>query len=151
LPPNIIAAIDYRNAPVAQLDRAFGFEPKGRRFESFRARQISKQFEYLAFLACAGHPSVCHLAAKRIQIAPSSPVISRGMTRLLNEFAQARADGSMPHLLRRFTKVPMLIIDDFGPTTLSANERRDFLEFLDDRYDISSTVIANLSRRSDMR
>src|SRR5271154_5659204 len=24
-------------APVAQLDRAFGYEPKGRRFESFRA------------------------------------------------------------------------------------------------------------------
>jgi hypothetical protein len=24
-------------APVAQLDRVFGYEPKGRRFESFRA------------------------------------------------------------------------------------------------------------------
>ena len=29
----------YR-APVAQLDRALGFEPRGRRFESFRARQF---------------------------------------------------------------------------------------------------------------
>ena len=27
-------------APVAQLDRASGFEPEGRRFESVRARQI---------------------------------------------------------------------------------------------------------------
>ena len=27
-------------APVAQLDRAFGFEPKGRRFESFRAHHL---------------------------------------------------------------------------------------------------------------
>jgi hypothetical protein len=28
-----------QRAPVAQLDRAFGYEPKGRRFESFRAHQ----------------------------------------------------------------------------------------------------------------
>jgi hypothetical protein len=28
-------------APVAQLDRAFGYEPKGRRFESFRAHHNS--------------------------------------------------------------------------------------------------------------
>ena len=28
-------------APVAQLDRAPGFEPVGRRFESCRARQLS--------------------------------------------------------------------------------------------------------------
>ena len=30
-----------RYASVAQLDRASGFEPEGRRFESFRAHQIS--------------------------------------------------------------------------------------------------------------
>ena len=29
-----------RDAPVAQLDRAPGFEPGGRRFESVRARQF---------------------------------------------------------------------------------------------------------------
>ena len=31
-----------RCALVAQLDRAFGYEPKGRRFESFRAHQFIK-------------------------------------------------------------------------------------------------------------
>jgi hypothetical protein len=31
-----------RNAPVAQLDRVSGYEPEGRRFESFRARHIAK-------------------------------------------------------------------------------------------------------------
>ena len=29
-------------APVAQLDRVPGYEPGGRRFESFRARHIKK-------------------------------------------------------------------------------------------------------------
>jgi DNA replication protein DnaC len=70
-------------------------------------------------------------------------VLYRRMTRLLDELAQARADGSMPVLLRRYAKVNVLIIDDFGPTTLSTNERRDLLEVLDDRYDISSTVVTS--------
>ena len=30
-----------KNAPVAQLDRVPGYEPGGRRFESFRARHYS--------------------------------------------------------------------------------------------------------------
>jgi hypothetical protein len=34
-------------APVAQLDRAFGYEPKGRRFESFRAHHPSIEFNKL--------------------------------------------------------------------------------------------------------
>jgi DNA replication protein DnaC len=70
-------------------------------------------------------------------------VFYRRTTRLLDELAQARADGSMPTLLRRFAKVNVLIIDDFGPTTLSTNEHRDLLELLDDRYDISSTVVTS--------
>ena len=30
-------------APVAQLDRAFGYEPKGREFESLRARHLKRK------------------------------------------------------------------------------------------------------------
>lgn len=70
-------------------------------------------------------------------------VLYRRATRLLDELAQARADGSMPVLLRRYAKTSVLIIDDFGPATLSVNERRDLLEVLDDRYDISATVITS--------
>jgi DNA replication protein DnaC len=70
-------------------------------------------------------------------------VLYRRATRLFDELAQARADGSMPLLLRRYAKVNVLIIDDFGPATLSASERRDLLEVLDDRYDISATVVTS--------
>jgi DNA replication protein DnaC len=70
-------------------------------------------------------------------------VLYRRATRLFDELAQARVDGSMPVLLRRFAKTNVLIIDDFGPATLSANERRDLLEILDDRYDISATVVTS--------
>ena len=36
-------------APVAQLDRASGFEPEGREFESLRARQFLRHFVLRAF------------------------------------------------------------------------------------------------------
>ncbi len=32
------------NAPVAQLDRVFGYEPKGRGFESLLAYQVKELF-----------------------------------------------------------------------------------------------------------
>ncbi len=35
----IIAVVEITYAPLAQLDRAFGYEPKGRGFESLKARQ----------------------------------------------------------------------------------------------------------------
>ena len=44
-----IGAINQQNlpssiAPVAQLDRVLGYEPSGRRFESFLARHIAKGY-----------------------------------------------------------------------------------------------------------
>ncbi len=44
------------DAPVAQLDRAVGFEPTGRGFESLRARQILKDLEIPHFPDPAKHP-----------------------------------------------------------------------------------------------
>ena len=35
---------ELRYAPVAQLDRVFGYEPKGRGFESLLAYQINRLF-----------------------------------------------------------------------------------------------------------
>ncbi len=37
-----MACKDFLIAPVAQLDRVPGYEPGGRRFESFRARHIKR-------------------------------------------------------------------------------------------------------------
>ncbi len=34
----------FRHAPVAQLDRVFGYEPKGRGFESLLAYQMNRFF-----------------------------------------------------------------------------------------------------------
>ncbi len=62
----------YR-APLAQLDRASGYEPEGREFESLRARHISPiktlVSEKQAGNECCSRASVqllCNLSARRM-------------------------------------------------------------------------------------
>ncbi len=61
--------------------------------------------------------------------------------RLYQEVAIARADGSYPKLMNKFSKIKLLIIDDFCIAPMSDSERRDLLEVLEDRQSISSTII----------
>ena len=64
-------------------------------------------------------------------------------SRLFDELAQARADGTYALALRRIAKTPVLILDDFGLQPMAANERRDLLEVLEDRYNTASTVVTS--------
>ena len=54
----------------------------------------------------------------------------------------SRGEGSYLKHLRRLEKVDLLIIDDFGLNALSDNDRKDFLEIIEDRYMAGSTIIA---------
>lgn len=63
--------------------------------------------------------------------------------RLFGELYLAKADGTYPRLLKKLAKVELLIIDDFGCAPLESKERRDLREILEDRYDVSSTVITS--------
>jgi DNA replication protein DnaC len=87
-----------------------------------------------SYLACALGHKACR---------DGYTVIYRRVSRLLDELAQARADGTLPHLLRRFAKANVLILDDFGPQPFTAAERRSFNEVIEDRYDVSSTIITS--------
>ena len=55
----------------------------------------------------------------------------------------ARADGSFTKLLQRFQRIRLLIIDDFGINRFTDEERRDFLEIMEDRCNVRSTIIAS--------
>lgn len=70
-------------------------------------------------------------------------VVYRRATRLFDELAQARGDGTYPHLLRRLAKAQILILDDFGIEALGATQRKELLEVLDDRYKVSSTIVTS--------
>ena len=67
----------------------------------------------------------------------------RRLPRLLTELAIARADGRYPKLLASIAKTEVLVIDDRGPAKLNAENRRDLLEIIEDRYGIRSTVVTS--------
>jgi len=61
--------------------------------------------------------------------------------RLLQQLVIAKADGSYAKIMNKLAKAKVLIIDDLGLAPLTDVERRDLLEVIEDRYDLSSTII----------
>jgi len=86
------------------------------------------------FVACALGNSACR--------AGISTWYTR-LPRLLQELAIARADGSYGKLLTWLSRISVLIIDDWGLAPLADRERRDLLEVLEDRHEVSSTIISS--------
>lgn len=84
------------------------------------------------WLACA----LGNQAARR-----GLPVMYRRFVRLLEEFEIARADGSLPKLRGQIAKVNLLILDDWGVALLTARNRQDLLELVDDRTGGASLLI----------
>lgn len=87
-----------------------------------------------SYLACALGNKFCR---------DGCTVMFRRVSRLFEELRQARGDGSYNALLKRIAKTQLLILDDFGLDPLDATARHDLLEILEDRYNISSTVITS--------
>jgi DNA replication protein DnaC len=63
--------------------------------------------------------------------------------RLFQEFAVARGDGRYSKFINTIAKVNLLVIDDWGFSPLTDQERMDFLEILEDRHGIHSTIITS--------
>jgi len=86
------------------------------------------------YLACAlGHSACRHGLSTRYF----------RLSRLLDQLALARADGSYPKILDRLQKVRLLVLDDFGLAPLSDPQRRDLLEILEDRYGRRATLVTS--------
>lgn len=62
---------------------------------------------------------------------------------LFRDLAIARGDGSYSKLLNRLAKTDLLVVDDWGLSSLNDAERRDFLEVMEDRHGIRSTVVTS--------
>jgi DNA replication protein DnaC len=63
--------------------------------------------------------------------------------RLFTALALARADGRYTRMLRAIARLDLLILDDWGPETLNAEQRRDLLEIVEDRYDTKSIIVTS--------
>jgi DNA replication protein DnaC len=86
------------------------------------------------YIACALGSSACRMGISTQYFR---------LPNLLEDLTIAKADGSYGKTLIRLAKVKLLIVDDWGFTTLNDKERRIFLDILEDRYDISSTIISS--------
>jgi len=63
--------------------------------------------------------------------------------RLFAELELQHGDGRFPKLFRTLTKTDILILDDWGPDRLSAGQRRDLMEIIEERHGRSSTIITS--------
>ena len=63
--------------------------------------------------------------------------------RLFADLELAHGDGRFARLFRTLVKADLLILDDWGPDRLTANQRRDLMEIVEDRYGRSSTLITS--------
>ena len=87
-----------------------------------------------SWLACALAHSACRNGHSALYVRVS---------RLLSELATARADGRYPRRLESLAKTKVLVMDDWGLTPFSAENRHDLLEVLEDRHGVRSTVVTS--------
>ena len=70
-------------------------------------------------------------------------VLYQRSSRLFASLALARGDGRYGRLMRQFARTDLLILDDWGPEPLTAEQRRDLLEIVEDRYNAGSVIITS--------
>ena len=86
------------------------------------------------WLACALAQAACR---------DGVTVLYKRVPRLFDELELAHADGRFPRLFRTLTKTQLLILNDWGPDRLNANQRRDLMEIVEDRYGAGSILITS--------
>ncbi len=70
-------------------------------------------------------------------------VMYRRSARLFADLATARGEGRLTRLMATLERTRLLIIDDWGPEPLNAEQRRDLLEIIDDRDQKGSLLITS--------
>lgn len=70
-------------------------------------------------------------------------VLYQRIPRLFSDLALARGDGRYARLMRALGGVKLLILDDWGLQPLTAEQRHDMLEIVEDRYGRGATLVAS--------
>jgi DNA replication protein DnaC len=87
-----------------------------------------------SWLACALGHKACR---------DNRSVLYHRVPRLFEALALARGDGRYARLLKTIGRAQLLILDDWGLSVLTAAERRDLLEVLEDRHGRASTIVTS--------
>jgi len=86
------------------------------------------------FLASSLGHSACRAGSK---------VLFTRSDKLFRELLQSRADNSTDRVMRKFTSIDLLIIDDFGLKRLDHEQSSDIYELLVERHKRTSTIITS--------
>jgi len=128
-----LADIDYK--PSRKLDRSYIA-----RLSDFAWVEDAKNLILTGctgtgktWIACAFGAEACRKGLR---------VIFYRVSRLLNEFTVASADGTVAKLLAKLKKADIMILDDWGLLTLTPLEGRFLHEVFEDRYGERSTIIS---------
>ena len=70
-------------------------------------------------------------------------VLYHRLPRLLASLELARGDGRFNRLFRKIVRADLLILDDWGPDRMTAGQRRDLMEIVEERHARKSTVITS--------
>ena len=130
----VVEDVDYR--AHRGLDRAL--------FHKLAAGDWLREHHHLVIIGPTGIGKswlACALGHKACRDGFS--VLYKRASRLFTDLAQARGEGRLPRMLTTLERIRLLIIDDWGPEPLTAEQRRDLLEIVDDRYDRGSLLITS--------
>jgi len=86
------------------------------------------------YLACALGNQACRLGFKTRYLL---------LTRFLEEMTMSHVDGSYTNLMAQLHKDDVLILDDFGLTSINAAQRHDLFNLIEDRYQTKATIITS--------
>ena len=136
----------FRDANRSLDNFDFTFNAKMNRsliFDLATARFIDKREDVL-FLGPGG-AGKSHLAQAigQAAILQGHRVLYRETHVLLDELADAVADGTRKEFMANLTTVPLLIIDDFGMRKLPVTAAEDLLELVMRRYERASTLLTS--------
>ncbi|MBW1750245.1 MAG: IS21-like element helper ATPase IstB [Deltaproteobacteria bacterium] len=87
-----------------------------------------------SFLACAFAEKACREGFNALYIR---------MTKLFEDLSLAKGDGRYLKLLTTIAKTDLLVLDDYGLMPLNQEKRHDFLEILEDRHNLKSTLVTS--------
>ncbi len=87
-----------------------------------------------SFLACAFAQKACREGFNTLYLR---------MTKLFEDMSLAKGDGRYLKLLTSYAKMDLLVLDDYGLMPLNQEQRHDFLEILEDRHNLKSTLVTS--------
>ena len=70
-------------------------------------------------------------------------VLYSTQTQLLGQIHAARATGTIERKLQALTRVPLLIIDDFGLKPFKPGQDEDFHDLIAERYERAATIVTS--------